>query len=167
VIPLSGSDISVPMSQPGHAADRLRRRLMPIGWGTRYYTEWNWTSVSLFGKFVWAPREEISPYFTAGVGAYVPRTRDKWYDNPDTIHTYTSRGERHFGIHLGVGVHYFLSRRAMVFLEFPISFIHAKNFIVNEYESSPRLYHDSQILNLFAGINFLFGLGKKETKDDF
>jgi opacity protein-like surface antigen len=153
------------MSQPGHAADRLRRRLMPIGWGTRYYTEWNWTSVSLFGKFVWAPREEISPYFTAGVGAYVPRTRDKWYDNPDTIHTYTSRGERHFGIHLGVGIHYFLNRRAMVFLEFPISFIHAKNFIVNE--SSPRLYHDSQILNLFAGINFLFGLGKKETKDDF
>jgi opacity protein-like surface antigen len=167
VIPLSGSDISVPISQPGHAADRLRRRLMPIGWGTRYYTEWNWTSVSLFGKFVWAPREEISPYFTAGVGAYVPRTKDKWYDHPDTIHTYTSRGEQHFGVHLGVGVHYFLNRRTMVFLEFPVSFIHAKHYNSQEYESSPRIYHDSQILNLFVGINFLFGSGKKETQNDF
>jgi opacity protein-like surface antigen len=87
------------------------------------YTGWTWTNVSLFAKFVMAPREEVSPYFTAGVGIYTPSRTDKWYDHADTIHTSSSRGADRFGMHLGFGVHYLLNQRALVFLEIPINLI--------------------------------------------
>jgi opacity protein-like surface antigen len=122
-----------------------------------YYTDWTWTNVSLFAKFVMAPREEVSPYFTAGVGMYTPTRTDKWYDHPDTIHTSSSRGADRFGIHVGFGVHYFLSQRTLVFLEIPINLIRNDGHWLVDGERYDTIYDQSQILNVFVGLSFLLG----------
>jgi hypothetical protein len=44
-----------------------------------YSTDWNWTNVSIFGKFVLGPEDKLSPYLKGGVGLHIPRTKDGWY----------------------------------------------------------------------------------------
>jgi hypothetical protein len=133
-------------------------------WGTWYYNDWNWTNISLFVKFVMAPREEASPYFTAGVGAYIPRSVYKWYDHPDTVHTHTSQGGRYFGIHLGFGVHYFISQRALVFLDVPLNLIRTDFYRPQDLGRYHDAYDCNQILNVFVGLSFLLGSEKHEKE---
>jgi opacity protein-like surface antigen len=135
------------------------------GWGTWYYTRWTWTNVSLFAKFVMAPREEVSPYFTAGMGMYTPRRTDKWYDHPDTIHSSSSRDADRFGIHVGFGVHYFLSQRALVFLEIPLNLISSGGYSPLDGVRYNTIHDQSQIVNVFVGLSFLLGSERraKET----
>ncbi len=116
-------------------------------WNHHYYTEWSWSDVSVFGRFVLAPYEEVSPYFTAGVGLYIPRITNKLYWHlPDTIYTDTFYGKTEFGYHFGFGIHCLLSKRTMIYLELPLT-------VIRDPDSS-------QYLNIFAGISFLFGDGK-------
>ena len=44
-----------------------------------YSTDWNWTNVSIFGRFLLEPEDKISPYLKGGVGLYIPRIKDWIY----------------------------------------------------------------------------------------
>ncbi len=117
-------------------------------WNYHYYTDWTWSNVSIFGRFVLAPLNEVSPYFTAGIGLYIPRIKNKsYYYQPDTIYANTFYGKSKFGYHFGFGTHYLLSSRVLVYLEFPLNVIKDED--------------NTHYFNIFAGISFLLGPAKQ------
>lgn len=135
-----------------------------------YYSDWNWTDVSIFGKFVLGPDKEVSPYLTAGMGLYFPRVQDKWYFHRDTIFTHTSYGKGQLGYHFGFGIHCLLTREVLIYLEVPFNVIHTEDLVIhwidipNRMDKCHNIYNRSQYFNIFAGISFLLGPMKLEEK---
>ena len=126
------------------------------------YTGWDWTNVSIFTRFVMGPKSEASPYFVAGMGLYFPRVRDKIFRAPDTVYAHTSYGKGEWGYHLGCGVQYLISPKLLVFLEVPLTFIHTEGLethwmdLSHRIEQEHRVSDNSQWVNVFAGISFLW-----------
>ncbi len=126
------------------------------------YTGWSWTNVSIFTRFVMGPRSEASPYFVAGMGLYIPRITDKFFRAPDTVYTHTSYGKGQWGFHFGCGIQYLITQKLLLFLELPITSIHTKGSQFHWMDLSHwigqehRIYDDSQWVNVFAGISFLW-----------
>lgn len=47
-------------------------------------TDWNWTNIGIFTKFVLGPENKAAPYFKGGLGWYYPRIKDWLYYPPNT-----------------------------------------------------------------------------------
>ncbi len=128
----------------------------------RYQTNWNWTCFILFTRFVLEPQSKASPYLLMGIGLYIPRVKDKWYQNPDTIYTHTSYGKTQLGYHFGGGIQYLLSKKMLVFLEVPLTFIQTNHLSIHWLDKSQKMeqWHGisgiSLYFNVFAGISFLW-----------
>lgn len=128
----------------------------------RYRTNWNWTSFNLFTRFVLEPQSKASPYLSAGIGLYIPRIKDKWYQNPDTIYTHTSYGKGQLGYHFGGGIQYLLSKKMFVFLEIPLNIIRTNHLSIHWLDESRKMEQGHNIsesslyFNVFAGISFLW-----------
>jgi opacity protein-like surface antigen len=128
----------------------------------RYRTNWNWTSFNLFTRFVLEPQSKASPYLLAGIGLYIPKVKDKWYQNPDTIYTHTSYGKGHLGYHFGGGIQYLLSKKMLVFLEVPLIIISTNHLSIHWLDEPRKMEqgHDisepSLFFNVFAGISFFW-----------
>ncbi|HEX7400803.1 MAG TPA: hypothetical protein VF369_01370 [candidate division Zixibacteria bacterium] len=128
----------------------------------RYRTDWNWTSFNLFTRFVLGPQSKTSPYLLTGIGLYIPKVKDKWYQNPDTIYTHTSYGKGQLGYHFGCGIQYLLSKKMLVFLEVPLTFINTNHLSIHWLDESRKMeqWHSiseiSLYFNVFAGISFLW-----------
>jgi opacity protein-like surface antigen len=143
-----------------------------LGWKRFYYTDWSWTSINLFTRFVLGPHEELSPYFKAGIGWYYPTIHDKWYSHPDSIYSHTSHGKAEMGFQFGFGMQYLLNNNLLVFLEIPMNFIKTGDSethwvdIEGMMEKRDMIYDDSQIFNVFAGVTLLLGSNKKTEKID-
>jgi hypothetical protein len=138
-----------------------------------YSSDWNWTNLSIFGKFVMAPENEISPYFKGGLGLYIPRMKDWAYYPPDTTYTHESYGKGQFGWYLGFGVHFLLTKKALVYVDIPLNVIYTKGLVIRGVDIPVQIgpsqqiitqYHEirerSQYFNIFAGVSFLLGTGK-------
>jgi opacity protein-like surface antigen len=140
-----------------------RRSGYYLGYNEYYYTDWSWTSINFFTRFVLAPYEELSPYLKAGIGSYNPTVHDKWYSHPDSIYSHTSHGKVEMGFQFGVGIQYLLNNNMLVFLEIPMNFINTGNSEIHWVDMEGRMekhdiiYDDSQIFNIFAGISLMFG----------
>jgi opacity protein-like surface antigen len=149
-----------------------RRSGYYLGFNEYYYTDWRWTSINVFTRFVLAPYEELSPYLKVGIGLYYPTIQDKWYSHPDTIFSHISHPKGQVGYQFGVGIQYLLSSKMLVYLEVPLNFINSKDLeihwvdMVGKMEKRKKIYDDSQIFNVFAGITFLLGSNKKTGKTD-
>lgn len=118
---------------------------------SHYSTGWNWTSVSLFARFLWAPQNDASPYFTAGMGLYFPKVKDRWFLDPARVVTHTSYGRGQFGYHLGCGIQYSIKQKVFVFLEVPLTVVRTRDLEIQGHGFS----EDTQYFNIFAGISFL------------
>ena len=138
-------------------------------WRYHYYsTDWNWTNVSIFGKFLLEPEGKISPYFKGGIGLYIPRIKD-WtyypppYYTPSYTYTHKSYGKGQFGWHFGIGIHYLLTEKVLVYLDVPFNVIYTEGLVIhwidipNRMEGYHKIYEKSHYFNIFAGISFLLG----------
>jgi outer membrane protein W len=134
-----------------------------------YSTDWNWTNVSIFGRFVLGPEDKLSPYLKGGVGLYIPRTKDRWYYHPDTTYTHTSYGKGQFGWYFGMGIQYLVNKQVLVHLDVPLIAIHTKGLVIHwidipqRMEQYHKIYEKSYYFNIFAGISFILGTKKEET----
>ena len=124
-----------------------------------YSSDWNWTNISIFARFVLGPQNRVSPYLRGGVGLCIPRIKDWWFDPPDTVRTHTSYEKGVFGYHLGFGIHYLLTKKLLVYLDVPFNIIHT-----DEMKQSHRISEKSHYFNIFVGFSFLFGTGKEVKK---
>ncbi|MCJ7578357.1 MAG: porin family protein [candidate division Zixibacteria bacterium] len=135
--------------------------------GCCYSTDWNWTSVSIFGKFVLDPETKISPYLKGGVGLYIPWIKDWWYYPPNTSYTHKSYGRGQFGWYFGVGIQYRLSKKMFLSLDIPLNVIYTDGLVIHwidlprMMERYHKIYEKSHYFNFFAGVSFLFGTKKK------
>jgi hypothetical protein len=138
-----------------------------------YSSDWNWTNLSIFGKFVMGPENEISPYFKGGLGLYIPKMKDWAHYPPDTTYTHESYGKGQFGWYLGFGVHCLLTKKVLVYVDVPLNFIYTKGLVIRGVDVPVQIgpsqqiitqYHEirerSQYFNIFAGVSFLLGTGK-------
>jgi hypothetical protein len=119
-----------------------------------YSSDWNWTNISIFARFVLGPENRFSPYLKGGVGIYMPRIKDWWLDPPDTLNTKSGYERGVFGYHLGFGVHYLLTRKMLVYLDIPFNVIHT-----DKMRQSHRISEKSHYFNIFVGFSFLFRMG--------
>lgn len=154
--------------------DEWRRSSYYQWWNYYYSTDWNWTNVSIFTKFVLGPENMISPYLTSGVGLYIPRIKDWIYRHPDTLYTHKSYGKGQFGWHFGMGIQYLLTKRMLAYFETPLNLIYTEGLVIRGVDSPVKIgpshkiieqyhkiYDKSQYFNIFAGVSFLFGTGKE------
>ena len=140
--------------------------------GDWYYsyssTDWQWTSFSIFAKFVIGPELKISPYFKGGLGLYIPWMKDWSFSNPDTVYTHKSYGKGQFGWSIGFGVRYLITRKMLVYLDVPLNIIYTNGLVMRGVDIPVQIgpsqkimtqYHKihgrSQYVNIFAGISFL------------
>lgn len=128
-----------------------------------YSSDWNWTSLSVFGRFTAGPEMKLSPYVKAGVGLYIPRAKDWAFYAPDTVYTHTSYGKGQFGYHFGLGIQYRLVSRVRVFFENSLNFLYTKGLVIHWVDLDRRLEWDhstgkrAHYVNLFAGVSLLLG----------
>jgi hypothetical protein len=139
-------------------------------WRYYYSTDWNWTNVSIFGRFVLGPENRISPYLKGGVGLYIPRVKDWLYSLPDTVYTHTSYGKGQFGWCFGVGIQYLLTKKILLYCEIPLNLIYTEGLVIHwidiprRMEGYHKIYDKSHYFNIFAGVSFLFGTKKEVEK---
>jgi len=146
-------------------------------WHNYHSTDWNWTYISIFGRFLFKPEGKISPYLKGGVGLYIPGIKDWLYLPPDTTRTYKSYGKGQLGWHLGIGIHYLLTNWLLIYLEIPLNLIYTEGLLIRGIDIPLRIgpshtiieqYHKidekSQYFNFFVGVSFLLGQ-KKEVKE--
>jgi hypothetical protein len=135
-----------------------------------YSTDWNWTNVSIFARFVLEPEGKISPYLKGGVGLYIPRIKDWWYYPPDTAYTHKSYGKGQFGWYFGVGIQYRLSKKMFLYLDIPLNVIYTDGLVIHWIDLPRRMerYHKinekSYYFNFFAGVSLLLGTRKEAEK---
>ncbi len=138
-----------------------------------YSTDWNWTNVTIFGKFVLGPENKISPYLKGGMGLYIPRIEDWAYYPPDTTYTHKSYGKGQFGWYFGFGIHYLLTKKVLVYVDIPLNVIYTKGLVIRGVDIPLRIgpkiifieqYHKidekSHYFNIFAGVSFFLGTTK-------
>ncbi len=131
-----------------------------------YTTDWNWTNLSVFGRFAFGPQNKICPYVKAGIGLYIPRAKDWVFYPPDTTYTHTSYGKGQFGHYAGFGVQYRLTKKVTVYVEIPLNFIHTDDLVIQWVdqarwlEGNHEIHKTSRYFNLFLGVSFLLGTGK-------
>lgn len=133
-------------------------------WRYHYYsTDWNWTNVSIFGRFLLEPEGKISPYLKGGVGLYIPRIKDWLYYPSDTTYTHKSYGKGQFGCYFGIGIQYLFSKKVFVYLEVPFNVIYTEGLVIHWIDIPRRMerYHKindkSHYFNIFVGVSFLLG----------
>jgi opacity protein-like surface antigen len=135
-------------------------------WLSYYSTDWNWTNLSIFGRFTLGPQNKIYPYVKAGAGLFMPRVKDWVFYPPDTTYTHTSYGKGQFGYYVGFGVRYRLTDKVVVYCDIPLNVIHTDDLVIRWVDRARRLegnheIHDtSRYINLFLGVSFLLGTGK-------
>jgi hypothetical protein len=139
----------------------------------RYYsTDWNWTNISIFARFVLGPENRISPYLKGGVGLCIPRVKDWRYLPPDTTYTHKCYGKGQFGWHFGIGIHYLLTEKVLVYLDVPFNVIYTEGLVIhwidipNRMERYHKIYEKSHYFNIFVGVSFLLGTKREVEKTE-
>lgn len=141
-----------------------------LPWRYYYSTDWNWTNVSIFGRFVLGPENKISPYLKGGVGLYIPRIKDWLYYPLDSTYTHKSYGKGQFGCYFGVGIQCLLTNRVLVYFEVPLNWIYTEGLVIHwidiphRMERYHKIYDKSYYFNIFAGVSFLLGTKKEVEK---
>lgn len=139
-------------------------------WNHYGSTDWNWTNVSIFGRFLLEPEGKISPYLKGGAGLYIPRIKDWLYYPSDTTYTHKSYGKGQFGCYFGVGIHYLLTKRVLIYFEVPLNWIYTEGLVIHwidiphRMEGYHKIYDKSYYFNIFAGVSLLLGTNKEVKK---
>ncbi|MGB8657484.1 MAG: outer membrane beta-barrel protein [Candidatus Zixiibacteriota bacterium] len=138
-----------------------------------YSTDWNWTNISIFGRFVLGPENRISPYLKAGVGIYVNRIKDWLHYPPDTTYTHKAHGQDQFGWYFGFGIHCLLTKNLLLYLDVPFNVINTNGLeihwtdIPRGMEGGHTINEKSYYFNISAGVSLLIGPKKESKKTEF
>ena len=145
----------------------------------RYYlsTEWNWTKVSLFGRFLVSPEKRFSPFFKGGLGLYIPRIEDwifcpnleYYYGEPCPFagieHTRETYGKGRLGYQLGFGFQYMAGTWLLFHTEMVFNVVRADGLVIRWLDYPPGIWHTHEMsqnahyFSTLAGVSLLLDPG--------